>query len=515
MKKILNKKNACLIAVCALVSSICLADDFDDFGSFEDSFSSAGQNTVSVTGKASSDVRAYIDNGDNAEQVEVKAIPEASLGFSYDGKMTDAKINIKLNEDIILNHPVDVIDEVSVAGYFGNFSVEIGKIKTVWGKGDKLHVIDNFNADDYTDFIVPEYIDRRIATPMIKLGVDFGFSNLHLEGIYTPLLPTDRFARKGIWTPAVFSSLEKNVKTSATAQVESAFSSYNAALIQASVIAGNASATEQQKAYAQQQLTVAASNYMTVLTNANSLNASPDSIYPDMMTLKYGQFGARLTGTAGPVDFGVSYYNGYYKQPSFNADKMQTWVSKTLYGTADESDKFLAYDKKQTFGLEAAATVWRFNLRAEAAYNLTEDIDGTDTCVHNNSVGWLAGFDIDMPFWNMNINIQETGSYVLNHEQCVKKTSDVDYDNKGNYSKNKIVLNITTSFINDKLVPEVTAIYGIETADLVILPKVSFKATDGFSVYASGLYIWCKDSDSEFYEWRNNSFVNIGACYQF
>ncbi len=196
MKKILNKKNACLIAVCALVSSICLADDFDDFGSFEDSFSSAGQNTVSVTGKASSDVRVYIDNGGNAEQVEVKAIPEASLGFSYDGKMTDAKINIKLNEDIILNHPVDVIDEVSVAGYFGNFSVEIGKIKTVWGKGDKLHVIDNFNADDYTDFIVPEYIDRRIATPMIKLGVDFGFSNLHLEGIYTPLLPTDRFAKK-------------------------------------------------------------------------------------------------------------------------------------------------------------------------------------------------------------------------------------------------------------------------------------------------------------------------------
>ena len=75
-----------------------------------------------------------------------------------------------------------------------------------------------------------------------------------------------------------------------------------------------------------------------------------------------------------------------------------------------EKDKFLSYDKKQTFGLEASSIIWHFNVRGEFAYNLTDDTDGTDPWVHNNSIAWLGGFDIDLPFWNANLNVQETGS---------------------------------------------------------------------------------------------------------
>lgn len=497
-------------AVCAsLIFPAAFADDFDSFDGFSDfqdfSEQGAAQKTVSVTGTASAGARAYVDNSDSAGDAGIDAVPKASLGFSYDGKKVDAKLNIKLTEDIILNHPFDVADEISLGGYFGAFSFEAGKLKTVWGKGDKLHVIDNFNADDYTDFIVPEYIDRRVATPMIKLGVDFPAANLHLEGIYTPLLPVDRFAKNGVWKPDAVSALENGVRAAAEKQVAKSFSEYNAALLQ--VASGNSAALP--------ALQTAAAKYMTELTNANALNSNPDSVYPDLKTLKYGQFGARLTGTAGPVDFGVSYYDGYFKQPSVNAAKMNAWVEKTLSGTAAEDDKFLSYDKKRTFGVEAAFALWHFNVRAEAAYNLTEDTDGTDPYVHNNSVAWLGGFDIDMPFWNMNINIQETGSYILNSSECEKNAADVDYNSDGLYSKNKIVLNITAAFIHDKLVPEVTLVYGIEGSDIAVLPKVTFKITDNFSVSADGLYIWNNNSSGEFYSWRNNSFVNLGVQCQF
>ncbi|MCR5612137.1 hypothetical protein [Treponema sp.] len=507
MKRQFFKTTLAALTTATLLCAGASADELDNFGDFgSDSGESKG---VSVNGKAALDVRAFIDNGGDAEKLEMKAIPQSQLGFEYKGKISDSSIQIKLNEDIIKNHPIDVVDELAVKGYFNWFTVEAGKMKVVWGKGDKLHVIDNFNADDYTDFIIPDYIDRRVSTPMIKLGADFGVANLHLEGVYTPLLPVDRFAKSGRWTPAAYSTLSGTVKTSATTQVASAFSTYTQDLAGYSQYV-----TALGAAGAAAKLNQDATTYMTSLTNANSLNANPDSIYPDMMTLKYGQFGARLTGSAGPVDFGVSYYNGYYKQPSCNASKINSYVAKQLAGTATEDDKFLAYDKKQTFGVEAAAAVWHFNLRGEFAYNLTDDVAGTDPWVHNNSIAWLGGFDIDLPFWNMNVNIQETGTYILNGNECDKNALDVDYSKTG-YSNNKVVANLSASFVNDKVVPEVTVVYGIEKGDVAVLPKISYKLSDGLTLYGSGLYLWSKDTDSEFYAWRNNSFVNLGAVYQF
>jgi len=265
---------------------------------------------------------------------------------------------------------------------------------------------------------------------------------------------------------------------------------------------------------AEEKTTQAGSAYMYALNNANSLNSDPDMIYPDLKTLKYGQFGTRLTGTFGSFDWGVSYYNGFYKQPSFNAVKLESWLNKYLaQGATSEDDKFLAYDRKQTFGLEAATTLWRFNLRGEAAYNLTEDVDGTDAFVHNNSVAWLGGFDIDLPFWNMNVNVQETGTAILKNDE-IKSGLDVDYSENA-YTNNKFVVNVTTSFMNEKILPEVTVLYGIENGDLIVMPKFTYKPDQSLSLYVNGMYIYSKDDNSEFAAWKNNSFVNIGVSYQF
>lgn len=108
-----------------------------------------------------------------------------------------------------------------------------------------------------------------------------------------------------------------------------------------------------------------------------------NDLYPDTQKLKYTQAGLRLTGTFGSFDWGASYYYGHYKQPS--ADLSATILSgKTTMPS-------LEYDWKQTFGLEAATVLGRFNLRGELAYNLTDDVAGDNPWVHNNSIAWLAG----------------------------------------------------------------------------------------------------------------------------
>ena len=643
----MKQTNKLLLLTAALTMGLgtgaAFAQDFGDFGGFDDSFgddTSASSLTsgskLEVSGSASLDLRAYVDTSSDddsdsaAEKIEMEATPSATVDLSYSGNKSDMELSLCLDADRIQNHPEDVIDELLLRGRFGDYlTLEAGKMKLVWGKGDKLHVLDNFNADDYSDFIIPDYLDRRISTPMVRGLVSLPFANLNIEGVYTPFLPVDRFATSGRWTPAQVSSLSSLVTATATSYVAESFTRYTTATATAGTLTAlNADYLAAQEAYStaydetyqsalaagklqaataltqqgvtalygaaawdamdeatktaaiqktltenataieagvaeklnqetidgllrangygyyldnltvskeeyeaackeagfdaesvKTELEAAGSAYMYALTYANSLSADPSVIYPELWSLKYGQFGGRATWTLGMVDMGISYYNGWYKQPSFNASKLDSFISTYLAnGSVDDKDKFLAYDKKQTFGLEASSIIWHFNVRGEFAYNLTDDTDGTDPWVHNNSIAWLGGFDIDLPFWNANLNVQETGTFILHGSDCDTNLDsgllDVDYAANG-YSNNKLVCNFTTSFMNDKIAPEVTVLYGFENKDLVVMPKLSFKADQNLTLAASGMYIWCGNDNSEFKSWEKNSFVNLSAEYKF
>lgn len=546
----MKKTNAIIFLGLALaLSANSFAQDFDDFGSFGDfEDESASSSKLELNGSASVEVRAYVD-ADKAEDVEVKATPSGKLSLKYDGNKSDMNITLSIDAEKVKSHPEDIVDELVLRGYFGNLMLETGKLKVVWGKGDKLHVFDNFNADDYSDFIITDYIDRRISTPMIRGTYSFPAANINLEAIYTPLLPTDHFATEGRWEPAQLSSLTDG----ATKIV-----SMNLLGLESKAAAANAeaaAATDATKPAKQQAAIAADKAYLEYLTYANELSSNPDSIFPDLMNLKYSQYGARILGTVGIFDFGASYYYGWYKQPSVNyssyiesIDGMKATIASnpTTLGAAyaglisqgksqSEALQSLAvanawqfdlptldYDRKQTFAVEGATVVWHFNLRGEFAYNLTDDFDGTDPWVHNNSIAWLGGFDIDLPFWNANLNVQETGTLILHGDECDTNqnqyaeynANDVDYSKNG-YTNNKIVCNFTTSFLNDRLTPEITALYGIENGDLVILPSLTYKPDQNLTLTAKGMYIWCRDEYSEFSAWEKNSFVSLSAQYQF
>lgn len=575
------KKITVLLCGVSLAFALFAQEDFSDDFSFDDfgTGDASSGSPVEISGSVSGDVRGYVtseDDIDNAGDIDINGGANATLDIKYSGSNADSVVSLDLNSSTLKDYPEDVIKEAYVTGYFGNLKLDVGKMNVVWGKGDKIHVLDNFNADDYTDFIIPDYLDRRIATPMVRASYGFGYSNnvlsnMKFEAVYTPFLPVDRFATSGRWTPAQVTNLTNKVTDYATAKVATAFTNYTtasatvgtlsslyasaAAALQAKTTAEATLASMQQSdaGYAQAAYAVVAATYdyqeaagayaaalqtsgyssvdeaklalatygteyMYALSQASSLSSDSSILYPDTNTLKYGQAGARFTASLGPVDLGLSYYYGHYKQPSFNAEKFSTFLDKYLANeSVTDDDKFLSYDQKQTFGLEAATILWHFNLRGEAAYNLTKDVEGTDPWVHNNSIQWLGGFDIDLPFWNMNLNVQEYGTYVLNNDKIIGstwETSDVDYNING-YSNNKLVANITTSFANDKVAPEVTVVYGFENGDLAVLPKLTVKPVSDISLIASGMYIWTRDDNSEFAAWNKNNFVQLGASVSF
>ena len=464
----------------------------------------------------------------------LKAFPAARLGIGYSGSKADANLVLNLTEDTLRHNQIDIIDELILRGYFidNRLTVEAGKMKVVWGKGDKLHVLDNFNADDYTDFIIPDYIDRRISTPMLRAVYSFNTEMpFTVEALWTPFLPVDRFATEGVWMPASYAKLTKITRS------------------------------------------VLSYNYNNRRTSLIDLSEFDEKdLYADTNNLKYSQGGLKFSGTAGAFDWGVSFYMGRYKQPSANLDKTLLPIATALkykeaaekyvdaaktageaavkagatgnltaaaeYQAASNNYKKLAmeaaanaqnavayiglpsldYDRKQTAGFEFATIIGRFNLRGEAGFNVTEDWDGDNPWVHNNSVQWLFGFDFDLPISNLNVNIQETGTYILNSGEIKDgqfKEFDVDYDPKDRYTNDKLVINISDSWWNDRFKPEMTLMWGIERGDFVFQPKLTYAPNPNLSFTLSGMLLYAQDEYSEFYSWKNNNFVNLGVKFEF
>lgn len=493
--KILAISAAAVFCASLAAQDMDFGDDFEsDFGSdFGDASSSSSfsAGSFSVNGEAQINFRAYVDDKDTIglpiDEWNTWVDPKGKIGLNYSNDTVSADVKFALSKDIITDYKSDIIDELTLEATFGNFVVQAGKMKVVWGKGDKLHVLDNFNANDYKDFLIPDYIDRRISEPMVRVLYnapnDVGpFSSNRFELVWTPFITADRYAASGRWVPNQVNELKERLTG-----------------IAEQVILGSASDED------------AGNGGLKMLSRSSSL---ADNLYPDLYQLKYMQAGARFTTTTGSWDWGLSYYFGRDKRASFDFLKMGSYVENYLKGTAGEDDKFIDYDFLQVFGVEAAKTFGAYNFRAEAAYNLTQDVDGDNPRIHNNSVAWVFGFDRDLPISELNFNLQTQGKYIINHDEIEKNP--LDTENSTYETDNKLVLNISDNLLHGKLKPEISAIYGFEHFDLIIMPKITWYVSDGLEFSANGMYMqsFIKNR-SEFGDWHNNSFVQISAKYTF
>lgn len=502
MKILAISAAAVFCASFATAQDMDFGDDFgSDFGSdFGDSSASSSfsAGSFSVNGEAQINFRAYVDDKDTIglpiDEWNTWVDPKGKIGLNYSNDTVSADVKFALSKDIITDYKSDIIDELTLEATFGNFVVQAGKMKVVWGKGDKLHVLDNFNANDYKDFLIPDYIDRRISEPMVRVLYnapnDVGpFTSNRFELVWTPFITADRYAASGRWVPNQVNDLKESLSEKA---VE---------IIAAQGVKAGAQNTQQEALYA------------AMLSRSSSL---ADNLYPDLYQLKYMQAGARFTTTTGSWDWGVSYYFGRDKRASFDYKNMENYVGKYLNGNAGEDDKFIDYDFLQVFGVEAAKTFGAYNFRAEAAYNLTQDVAGDNPRIHNNSVAWVFGFDRDLPISELNFNLQTQGKYIINHDEIDDSRNSLDTESSTYETDNKLVLNISDNLLHGKLKPKISAIYGFEHFDLIIMPKITWYVSDGLEFSANGMYMqsFIKNR-SEFGDWHNNSFVQISAKYTF
>ncbi len=460
-----------------------------DSGSASSSSFGAASSALAISGEGGASSRWFLAGASDIEDRAVQMDPYFRLNFSYSGSIGEVEAKLKVNERILKDNPEDVIDELTLRAYLGDFVLEAGKMKLVWGKGDKVHVLDNFNSDDYSDFIFPDYIDRRIAVPMVHVAYNMD-NGMRLEGAYTPYMTGTRYASSGPWVP------ERTLLGAYQAADRAAKETPYYGSLYTEPTLGSFSATKLYGIY-------------------------KDNL-PDTRTLKYGQFGLRATGTVGSFDWGASYFYGRMKDSSIHSAELVRMLLNAGCSSVPSPLPFplpvgqlYDYDRMQVFGLEGATVIGGFNFRAELGYFLTDDVDGDDPYVHNNSLQWVFGFDRDLPWNNLNVNIQTQGKYIL-HGDDVKDNGvgDVDYNGEKAWVQNRLVLDITDSWMHEKLKPELKLVWNIELEDVVVMPQVSYQLMEGLDVSLAGLYIYSGDN-GQFYDFKDNSFVQVGAVYKF
>ena len=257
--------------------------------------------------------------------------------FDPDNKL---KVKISLDSDYLrmeggskTDHDYDFnLHEAYLLYAHKNLSATIGKQIVRWGKTDQLSPVDNLNPQDLRLFILPELEERKIPLWMLKLQ-GFG-DNWSWEALYIPWFEnSDIDYFNSDW--AIFRHLREAIKAS------------NLPL--------------EFKAYA---------DHVLIIDRDKPAN-----------NLKNGEFGGRISFTAGRIDFSLSYLYGWEKQPtiknfpiqtlqisgSFSQDNLEELPNQPDLIFTDERIT-ITYKRQQVAGLEFETTLGPFGLRGEAAH---------------------------------------------------------------------------------------------------------------------------------------------------
>jgi hypothetical protein len=221
---------------------------------------------------------------------------------------------------------------------------------------------------------------------------------------------------------------------------------------------------------------------------------------PDTTTLDYAQAGARFTTTIGGVaDMGFQYYYGRLTTPAV-----------TMTAAMPPAVSF-AYNPYHHIGVDWAQVIAGFNLRAEAAANITEDIDGNDGAVYNPSLAWSLGFDRDL-VWGINVNLQCSETIRLLDSE-VGGSVLLDIEAGTDVTDTRITAVLAKKFLRDELELKTTAVWEIESGAALIMPSLVWTKNDVAVELSGGVF--AGGDEGLFGQFHDNSFIRAGLKYTF
>jgi len=209
------------------------------------------------------------------------------------------------------------------------------------------------------------------------------------------------------------------------------------------------------------------------------------------------QAGLRLTSSLAGVDLGIQYYYGFLPSPV-------VVITPGLPPTAA-----MDYNRYHQAGIDCAAVVAGFNLRAEAAANITADLAGDEPGVYNPALAFSAGFDREL-FAGLSLNLQYAGNYRLK-DGGVTSPLDVEYGKDAFSSTVTAVL--MQSLLKDRLSWKLTGLYELGEEDWLVLPSLSYALGDASLEVSMGIFGGA--AAGQLGQFADNSWIKVAAIYSF
>jgi hypothetical protein len=188
-----------------------------------------------------------------------------------------------------------------------------------------------------------------------------------------------------------------------------------------------------------------------------------------------------------------------------------TFVFDTTSGFPVPVGISIDYNRYHQIGLDWAQVIAGFNLRSEAAVNITGDLDGDDGAVYNPAILWSLGFDRDL-VWGINLNLQCNESIRLLNDK-VGDNPLLDTEAGADMTSSRITAVLSKKFLRDELEFRASAIWGIEEQDFLLVPGVYWTIQDLQLELSAGIF--GGDEGGQLGQYHANSFVKCGIAYSF
>jgi len=469
---------------------------------------------VKVGGDITAEFSPYVRDfkkGEGTQEISPWDILSGSLNFSAGASNIEAYTAFNLSADSIgeirdrsqkLDNPTYtplIIDEAYLKAYVGPVNIEAGFRKLAWGKADSPGPLDVTNPMDYSDLRnITDVKAIKIARPMLHVTWNTG-SFSKLEGVFIPNFAGHRFAEDGRWQPSqakdMYSTIENEIFSKAAAKFGPMAS--NPAF--SSVFDG-----VKNKFY-------------------KYLEDNPFT-YPSAGALENYQAGLRYTTTIGPADIGVQYFYGHLFRPSLTVDGIDAFVddlASNIMGSYPPDLDYpgnpslitpvIKYNRYHQIGVDYAQVLFGFNVRAEAAVHITEDLSGDDGSVQNPFIGWSLGFDRDL-FAGINLNIQCNETVRLFNDK-IGNNPILDAEAGTNAVSTRLTIRLSKNFFRDNLECSTTVIWDIEDSDCYIIPALTW--TEGSMSWRLSTGIFAGKETGELGQYWRNNYVRFGVTYSF
>lgn len=251
-----------------------------------------------------------------------------------------------------------------------------------------------------------------------------------------------------------------------------------------------------------------ASNYRYDLFDMGSNVSFADAMLPSK-AIKNATVAARLNFDFSVAGWSVSYFRGYDPYHGFDVAKVDWGTGSPLITNASRS--YL----KTSWGADVAVPLGPVILRAEAAYNITDN-PGNEMYIPMSDASYVAA--IETGFSGFTVIGQYVGKYTPDFVDLVVPTLTdpmnplvqmhyatqmIDYENRQfnrrifsqqEKMNHALALTLTKSFGYDAFDVELTGYYNLTSDEWMIRPKMNWKIDDSLTASIGGNYMVGKNN---------------------